>query len=172
MNTNDTRRNSAQRNTYARQAARPRRRRPTAYARFRRWFKKNALAVFIAVVLGTGIAAGSVGTAAVLSYRYNHTVQDYGRELRYASYTVKSGDTMWSIAVDMAALNPEFRDVRQYLGLLQRTNRNYSDYLQAGTTIMVPYYDGGDSVPMFDAYLKYNIADYEQWLEMLEDYHK
>lgn len=150
---------------------RARRRRPmTPYMRFRRWMHRNALAIFVAVILGAGIAAGSAGTAAILGYRYSHAVHDYGRELKYASYTVKSGDTMWSIAVDMAALNPEFQDVRQYLSLLQKTNHNYGDYLQSGTTIMIPYYDNGSEAPMLSVYLKYNIADYEQWLDMLENY--
>lgn len=170
--TSSSARRSAGNKSYSNGTARPRRRRSTPYVRFRKWLRKNALAVFIAVVLGTGIAAGSAGTAAILGYKYSHSFHDYGRELRYASYTVKSGDTMWSIAVDMAALNPEFQDVRQYLALLQKTNHNYGDYLQSGTVIMVPYYDGGDTAPMFDAYLKYNIAGYEEWLEMLSEYGK
>lgn len=146
-----------------------RRRRPlTPYQKLARWFRKNFLAIAVSVILGLGVAAGSICTATYMSFRASSTVRDYGRELMYAEYTVKSGDTMWDIAVDMAALNPEFRDVRQYLHLLQKTNHNYGDYLQSGTTILIPYYDGGDATPMFEAYLKYNIAGYEQWLEMLD----
>lgn len=146
-----------------------RRRRMTPAQRF---LRDHLPVIALAALPIMGLLVGIMLTAAVMNYRFDRQTRDYGRELRYASYTVKSGDTMWSIAVDMAALNPEFQDVRQYLNLLQKTNHNYGDYLQSGTTIMIPYYDSGDAAPMLSVYFKYNIADYEQWLDILEGYKK
>lgn len=150
-----------------------RRRRLTPYERAARWFRKNFVAIAVSVILGLGIAAGSAATSAWLGFQARNTVRDYGRELSYAEYRVAGGDTMWDIAVDMAALNPEFQDVRQYLALLQKTNHIYGDHLEAGQVILVPYYAtpaersrDGDTLEetMIRTYEKYGIIDSEAWL--------
>ena len=85
-------------------------------------------------------------------------MNDYGRELRYAEYEVRSGDTYWSIAEDLYILNPEFTDIRQYVNLLQKTNRSF-DYIRQGQTILIPYYadpDTGldDVIQAYEKYIK------------------
>lgn len=151
----------------ARTAPRRRKRRETRAQRAVRFIRRNAAPLLVGALVLAGIVIGSVATSFVKDLAARNSVRDYGRELKYSTYVVQSGDTMWDISVDMAALNPEFQDVRQYLALLQRTNHIYGDYLQSGTTIMIPYYDAGDGIPMLDVYLKYGIADYDQWRGML-----
>lgn len=144
---------------------RVRRRRRTPLERFLLHAKP-----WIAFVLGIVLAV------CVTNLMARNRTNDYGRELRYATYTVKSGDTMWDIAVDMAALNPEYTDVRQYLSVLQRTNHIYGDYLEAGTDIQIPYYAtptekmrGGGSLEetIVSTYAKYDIVQYESWVALL-----
>lgn len=152
--------------------ARKRRRLSKEERRRRRIVSKLVLYGLIAF----GIVIGILLTLAVDKLASRGRTSDYGRELCYSEYTVQSGDTMWDIAVDMAALNPEFRDVRQYLSLLQSTNGIYGDYLQSGTTIRIPYYAtpsekmrGGGSLEetMIETYAKYGIIQMDRWFDIL-----
>lgn len=132
--------------------------------------------MIICGLLAAGIIIGIIATSFVMNLAARNRTRDYGRELRYSTYTVQSGDTMWDIAVDMAPLNPEFSDVRQYLYLLQKTNRNFGDDLIAGTDIQIPYYatpsqkmrDGGSlEQVMISTYAKYDIIQYDKWFQIL-----
>lgn len=126
------------------------------------------------VVLGILIGIFLANFANKLASR--NQMRDYGRELCYAEYTVQSGDTLWSISVDLAALNPEFTDVRQYLNLLQETNRLYSDYIREGEKLTIPYYmtpaakaqNGGSlEETIIATYAKYDIIGYDKWSRIL-----
>lgn len=133
--------------------------------------------ILLCELIAIGFIVGVLMTCFVTNVRTRNQVRDYGRELRYSTYTVQSGDTMWGIAVDIAPLNPEFSDVRQYLRLLQKTNGNYGDTLIAGTDIQIPYYatpsqkmrDGGSlEQDLISTYAKYDIIQYEKWFQILD----
>ena len=151
-------------------AYRPVRRTRRRMTPFQRFLRHHAYPLFM-FFLGIAVAA------AITNVMGRNRTNDYGRELRYAYYTVSAGDTMWDIAVDMAAANPEFTDVRQYLSLLQKTNRNYGDYLQEGTEIVIPYYaTPGDKTgngqrsledTIMGTYARYGIIDYGAWTDIL-----
>ena len=85
------------------------RRRLTPAERRRRTFETRLAA---AILVAAGLIAGIAITSAVNWAASRNDTRDYGRELRYSNYTVQAGDTLWDIAQDMAAVNPEFTDVR------------------------------------------------------------
>lgn len=122
---------------------------------FQRFMRRNIGRILVFSLIAFGAAAGALATYGVMRWKNTHDRRDYGRELAYAEYTVQSGDTMWSIAADMAALNPEFQDMRQYLYLLQKTNGNYGDMLLSGSTMLIPYYrseTGRDFISIYERY--------------------
>ena len=76
----------------------------------------------------------------------------------YTTYTVRSGDTIWGIAQDLAALNPEFNDIRQYVAAIEKANRMFGDDLKTGQIILIPYYVNLDGNTDHDTiYSKYGI---------------
>lgn len=166
----DNARNSAP----EKQAYAPRPRRRMTRAQRRRQAIERRIAVI--ALVAAGIAIGIAGTRFASWLAARNDMRDYGRELRYAEYTVQQGDTLWDISRDMAAVNPEFTDVRQYLSLLQDVNKIYGDYLPEGRVISVPYYAtpsekmrGGGSVEeaVVSVYAKYGIANTDAWLQIL-----
>lgn len=86
-------------------------------------------------------------------------INDYGRQMVYTSYTVKSGDTLWGIAQDLAALNPEFNDIRQYVSTIKKTNNMSTDEIKSGQNIIIPYYISPNGIVNHDEiYSKYGIG--------------
>lgn len=91
----------------------------------------------------------------VADHNHSKTMNDYGRDMAYVSYKVQSGDTLWTIASDLAPLNPEYNDVRQYIKAIEDINGIYGDNIHTGNYILIPYYKdpaGTDAV-----YEKYGI---------------
>jgi LysM repeat protein len=81
------------------------------------------------VVLSVLIVAGAVfGPQAFATEPSSQPVQ-------LDTYTVGSGETLWSIA---ANLTPEGRDVRETMADIQQINALSSSQLQAGEQILLP----------------------------------
>lgn len=149
-NNRDTRGHGTNTGSSSRQTRRRRKRTP-----FQRFMHRNIGRILVFSLIAFGAVAGTMATYGIMHWKNTHDQRDYGRELAYAEYVVQSGDTMWSIAADMAALNPEFQDMRQYLYLLQKTNGNYGDMLLSGSTVLIPYYrseTGRDFVSIYERY--------------------
>lgn len=149
---------NASNNTRTAGKSRPRARQRRRLTPFQKFVQKNLAQIVIGGLLCAGFLLGTFVTYNVMSWRNSHQLRDFGRELVYTTYTVRSGDTMWSIASDMSALNPEFPDMRQYLSLLQRTNHNYGDVLLSGTTIIIPYYQSGTGRDFISIYERYGLV--------------
>lgn len=127
--------------------------------RARRFFRRNLIliALFSGLFIG-GFAGVFIGTK-VNTYAQSTKINNYGRQLVYTTYTVKSGDTIWSIAQDLAALNPEFNDIRQYVLMIERTNKIMDGQIESGQIILIPYYIGPDGTVSHDElYSKYGIG--------------
>ncbi len=120
----------------------------------KKFMSRNAETIVITIIFILGLIAGVLLANTAHWLKERNAMNDYGRELRYAEYEVKSGDTYWSIAEDLYVLNPEFTDIRQYVNLLQKTNRSF-DYIRQGQTILIPYYADPNGTSVFDAYEKY-----------------
>ena len=146
---------------------RPVRRRETGFQRFRRvtrkrffrFLRKNFTAVVTVTLLSIGIAIGAFGATKVANYAQSTKLNDYGRHQTFTTYTVKSGDTIWGIAADLAALNPEYNDIRQYVAEIEKLNKLYDGQVEAGQTILIPYFIGPDGEVSHDEiYSKYGIG--------------
>ena len=61
------------------------------------------------------------------------------------------------IASDLAALNPEYNDIRQYVSAIKETNKLYTGDIHAGDTILIPYYVGTNDMNYDEVYDKYGI---------------
>lgn len=138
----------------------------TDFQRFCRLFKRAtrrfinrhiAKLVFIGLPL-LGVIAGIFIGMRIETYKRATTMNDYGRERRYVSYEIKSGDSLWSIASDLAPLNPEYNDIRQYIYDIKEINGLYSDNIRSGHYIILPYYAGGNGVDVNTVYDKYGIC--------------
>ncbi len=129
---------------------------PTLPRRVRKFISRNAETIVVTVIFLMGLAVGVLLANGAHWLSDRNAMNDYGRELRYAEYEVRSGDTYWSIAKDLFVLNPEFTDIRQYVNLLQKTNRSF-DYIRQGQTILIPYYADPDTGldAVIQAYEKY-----------------
>lgn len=132
------------------------RRRENALQRF--WRLNAAKIILIGLPL-IGIFAGFFIGVKVNTYAQSTKINDYGRQMVYATYTVKTGDTIWSIASDLAALNPEFNDIRQYVLAIEKANQNMSGQIKAGQIILIPYFISPDGTVSHDEiYSKYGIG--------------
>jgi hypothetical protein len=116
------------------------------------WCRYYAIIISCAVLLVT-ITASSFVTIAITNYKNSHSIWDLNRDKMYVEYTVRYGDTLWSIAEDMMTVNPEYRDIRDYVWEVRQTNNLYGD-IKAGQTIMLPYYTvtDPDKVDIYNYY--------------------
>ncbi len=128
--------------------------------RAKRFLNQNMMKIVIIVPLLVGMLAGMfVGTKAT-TYAQSKKMNDYGRQMVYKVYEVKSGDTVWGIAKDLAALNPEFNDVHQYMEAIEEMNGLTRGEITEGQKILIPYYvNMGETVDYGEIYLKYGITD-------------
>ena len=58
--------------------------------------------------------------------------------LYYTSVTVRSGDTLWSIADEYHTV--ECGDMQTYIMEIQRLNHLGTDEIHAGSSLVIPYY--------------------------------
>lgn len=107
-----------------------------------------------------GMLAGIFIGVKATTYAQSVKLNDYGRQKVYTAYTVKSGDTVWGIAQDLAALNPEYNDIRQYVTAINKANKLVDGEIKSGQVILIPYYVNTDKVVDYDEiYSKYGIGD-------------
>lgn len=141
------------------------RRRESEWQRFRRLFGRYmkqrmkehvmAMAVF---GLAIGVIAGMAMGTRLSAFARQHAMNDYGREKTFVTYEVQYGDTLWSIAKDLSALNPEYNDIRQYVSELERVNAAYGGHIEAGDVILIPYFTSADGVETYESvYGRYGI---------------
>lgn len=118
---------------------------------------KNRIIVtlMLAFIFISGILLGVFGERFFAASR----VTDYGRTKYYASYTVRTDDTLWTIADDLMPYNPEYQDIRQYVEEIRRLNNIPSDgKLISGTSLLIPYYFNENAMDQAEAYARYNIG--------------
>ena len=65
---------------------------------------------------------------------------DFDREREYVEYTIKTGDTLWTISENMASVMPEYGGTRAYLEDIKNVNHISGDKIVTGKTILLPYY--------------------------------
>ena len=88
---------------------------------------KNRIVVILILlfIFISGILLGIFGERFFAASR----VTDYGRIKYYASYTVRTDDTLWTIAGDLMPYNPEYQDVRQYVEEIRRLKKTCGDHI-------------------------------------------
>lgn len=95
------------------------------------------------------------------NHNMNNKMRDYGREKIYTAYTVKYGETVWSISRDMCILNPEYPNTGKYAAEIMFSNHiNYEGDIKAGDTIILPYFVDPDCNTGY-MYDKYGIDPYK-----------
>lgn len=126
--------------------------------RLRKFLIKNMPKIILFTPLIIGLLMGFFLGVKTTTYAQSVKLNDYGRQMVYTTYTVRSGDTIWGIAQDLAALNPEFNDIRQYVAAIEKANRMFGDDLKTGQIILIPYYVNLDGNTDHDTiYSKYGI---------------
>lgn len=113
--------------------------------------------VFIGLPL-LGMLVGIFVGMKITAHNQSAKINDYGRKEAYVSYRVQSGDTVWNIASDLAALNPEYNDIRQYVDVIKETNGLRSGDIRTGEMILIPYYISPNDRNMTEIYAKYGIS--------------
>lgn len=115
--------------------------------------------IFIGLPL-IGMIIGIFIGMSVSTYMQSTKMNDYGREMVYTTYTVKSGDTIWGIAQDLAALNPEFNGIRQYVSAIKQINQMSTSEIKSGQNIIIPYYiSPNGTINPDEIYSKYGIGE-------------
>lgn len=120
---------------------------------------RNRAALILICPLLIGMFAGIFIGVSAANHAQSTKINDYGRHKTYTEYTVQPGDTVWGIASDLAALNPEYNDIRQYVMAIRSMNRIAGDDIKAGQTLLIPYYINTDGTISHDEiYSKYGIG--------------
>lgn len=156
-------------NTQTRTYTRPvRRRKETGWERFcrntkrcmKRFLQRNLIKMVLIGLPLLGMFAGIFIGVKYSTYAQSTKINDYGRQKVYTAYRVKSGDTIWGIAQDLAALNPEYNDIRQYVAAIEKANKLADGEIHTGQIILIPYYINADGTVSHDEiYQKYGIGD-------------
>lgn len=126
--------------------------------RLKRFFQRHLPAIILIGLPLIGLFAGLFIGVKATNYAQSVKINDYGRQIAYTTYTVKSGDTVWGIAQDLAALNPEYNDIRQYVAAIERVNKLVDGKIQAGEIILIPYYISPNGMDYNEIYSKYGIG--------------
>lgn len=127
--------------------------------RFHKYMQRNIMAVAVTGII-IGMCVGAFVGMKAANFAQTNRINDYGRDKTFTTYTVKPGDTIWGIAQDLAALNPEYNDIRQYVADIEKMNRLYTGEIRSGQIIYIPYYISHDGIASHeDIYLKYGIGD-------------
>lgn len=125
--------------------------------RMKKFLFRHRAAILLCTTLLIGLIAGTVLGVKASDYIRSETVNDYGRHRTYTLYTVERGDTVWSIAEDLIALNPEYNDIRQYVSVIQRMNNISGTELKSGQMILIPYYTNDGDTAYDELCEKYGI---------------
>lgn len=101
---------------------------------------RNRLLIGFAVFFLAVAIIAIIFTVFIMDRINDNKIHDYGRVKAYASYTVQYGDTLWSIAEDMAETMPEYPNTKTYLRDLKSSNNIYGDKIYEGDVIQIPYF--------------------------------
>lgn len=127
--------------------------------RMRKFLHRNRAWIILIGLPLAGMFAGLFIGVKATNYAQSVKLNDYGRQVVYTAYTVKPGDTIWGIAQDLAALNPEYNDIRQYVSAIEKLNKLGDGHVRQGQVILIPYYVGTDGVTDHnEIYARYGIG--------------
>lgn len=125
----------------------------------KRFVRRHFAAIILMTPLIIGILTGIFIGVKASAYARSTRINDYGRQMVFTTYRVKTGDTIWEIASDLAALNPEFNDVRQYMAAIMKANRMGSGEIRSGQIILIPYFINMDGMNDDEIRAKYGIDE-------------
>ena len=101
---------------------------------------RRALFVLICLIMTAGLFAGYRIFNPQTSVVY---AEESLSDLKYKVVRVEEGDSLWSIAREN--MSPGFHDIREYIREIKDCNQMESDQINAGSYLMVPYYEIAES---------------------------
>lgn len=93
--------------------------------------KKRMMSGLIAVMVLVVIMV--FGIAGTVSAREQHTYVKY-----VTSVTIEYGDTLWDIAEEY--ISDGYQDIPSFIEEIKECNHLYTDDIQAGQCLIIPYY--------------------------------
>lgn len=121
------------------------------------WRESKTKMIVIGLPL-IGLFAGIFIGTAVTTYTQSAKLNDFGRHMVYTSYTVKADDTIWGIAEDLIKVNPEYKNIPQYVKEIKNVNNLRDDEIKYGQKIILPYFVGADGIVNYnEIYSRYGI---------------
>lgn len=130
-----------------------------AKRRIRKFLIRNMPRIIFFGLPAIGMVLGVFIGVKATAYAYSMKINDYGRKMVYTTYVVRSGDTVWGIASDLAALNPEYNDIRQYVAAIKKANGLLEGDIESGQVILIPYYINMDGTLDYgEIYSRYGIG--------------